>query len=95
MTVFGIDVVTGMGLVTPASDAGMYVRLGNPPDLDVDTPAWVITTHGWLNMLMGPTVESPTCAVIQGDWGNPLWFDTGNHVIGSVVATAFPEPSPL
>ena len=46
-------------------------------------------------MLLGPTVDSPTCVVVQGDWGHPYWYGTGNQRVGSVVVAPFPEPSPV
>ena len=83
----GIDKVTGMGLVSPARDAGKYAGLGTPPDidprLDTDPPAWVITTAtDWVTdpwELHGRPFRNPTCVVIQGVWAQPMWFVTGDR----------------
>jgi hypothetical protein len=94
---FGIEVVTGMALVTPGRDANKYAPIGNSPDIKTDLPAWVITTNGWLTLgpfAAGPA-ENPTCVVVVGDWSNPQWYITGDQKIGEVIVTPLPQPSPV
>jgi hypothetical protein len=96
----GIDVVTGMALITPGRDANQYAAIGNAPEIKTDKSAWVITTSGWLTLgvfAAGPA-ENPTCVVIDGDLDDPLWYITGNQMVGENIdqlVTPGPQPSPV
>lgn len=93
----GIDVVSGMALITPGRDANKYAPLGNSPDIKTDKPAWVITTTGWLTLGVfsaGPA-ENPTCVVVAEDWDNVQWYLTGNQMIDDNLVTPGPQPSAL
>lgn len=95
-SLFSLDVVTGMGLVTPGRDANRYAPIGNASEIKTDKPAWIITTEGWLTLgpfAAGPA-RNPTCFVVAGEWDDFAWFVTGDQQIGEAVVTPFPQPSP-
>ena len=93
---FGTGIVTGMGLVTPGRDANKYAPLGSAPEIQTDSPIWVITTNSdWISF---PTVNgelrNATCVVPAGDWGRATWFATGDVRIDNAVVTPKPELPP-
>lgn len=71
----GIGYVTGMGKVTPASDAVMYAGLDGAPAIRTSSPAWVITTSGWITLPLGAPMKDPTCVYVDG---LAHWYVTGD-----------------
>lgn len=94
--IYGIDIVTGMALVSPARNAPNYVPLGYSPLLQSDAAAWIITTSGWTTAPLAPgSIENGTCIVVDGDWGNANWYVTGNSEVGGVITTPQPQAAPV
>jgi hypothetical protein len=86
-----LDVVSGMGLVTPGFEANRYAPLGNAPEMGTDKGVWLITTNGWI---AGPggaieRIRNATCAVIDHDWQHANWYG-GDADTGSAIITAAP-----
>jgi hypothetical protein len=96
----GLKVVTGIGLIPAARDAGKYAPIGLPPGIDPElnnsSPVWVITTNASISTGLSPgLLINPTCIVPDGARTGAMWFVTGNTVDGSVIETPAPEPSPV
>lgn len=96
----GLKVVTGIGLIPAARDAGKYAPIGLPPGIDPElnnsSPAWVITTNASISTGLSPgLLINPTCVVPDGARTGAMWFVTGDTIDGSVIETPAPEPSPV
>jgi hypothetical protein len=91
----GIGLVNGMARITPGRDASKYAPLGYPPEYNIDGPVWVIATHGWIDLILGPRVRGATCVVIDGDWGRPAWRGGDEQLSDGRIATPEPEPAPV
>jgi hypothetical protein len=85
----GIDQISGMGLVAPASDAVKYVGLEGAPELQAPS-VWIITISGWLTVPVGISLKDATCVVASGVH---TWYATGDS-IGADGAIVTPMPLP-
>ena len=91
-TIYGIGIVTGMGLVTPGRDAGKYAPIGPAPELDTDKPLWVITTDAeWRSApLAAGEVRNATCVVEDVAGADSIWFVTGDERVDGIITTPVP-----
>ena len=89
-----LDQVAGMALLPSARRANDFAPFGPAPELKTDDPVWIIQMGGWITF-SGDKLESPTCVVVPGKWGGPLWFVTGRSTRDGVVRTPWPGPSPI
>lgn len=88
----GLDRVSGMGKVTPASAAVKYVALEGAPEIATAAPAWVITTSGWITLPLGRPMKDPTCVYVNGE---AYWYVTGDSIaIDGAVVTPMPVQTP-
>lgn len=88
----GIGTIAGIGRIDHASDAIHYARLtrGNP-ELQSDSPAWVVQFRGDIRLPGGRIYIDPTCIVVEG--GDGGFFGTGgvrDPVSGS-ASTPLPD----
>ena len=91
-----LDQVAGMALVPSARRADDFAPIGRAPELQIEDPIWIIQMRGWITFpFAGNELESPTCVVVGGKWGGPLWFGTGLLRRDGVVQTPWPGPSPI
>jgi hypothetical protein len=89
---YGIGIVSGMGLVSPGRNANRYAAIGNTPETQIDSPLWVITTSGNVELPLGGTLTDPTCIVAPGSTRR-LWLVTGPSVgTNGVSTTPMPQP---
>jgi hypothetical protein len=91
----GIDSVSGIGLIPRARDYAQFVALsGRSPELETDSPAWVIAVSGWVNAVMSQSFQNATCIVLDGKWDTANWYG-GDTLQGSVLVTAPPAEAPV
>jgi hypothetical protein len=64
-----LELVAGMALVPRARDVGKYMPTnGKEPELQSDTPVWLIQFKGELAHAHVGTVFNPVCMVMNGDY---------------------------
>jgi hypothetical protein len=78
----GLDIhrVAGMGKVTPGRNVTKYAPLAGTPEIATDEPLWVIVTDdAWITLGWDADGHrGATCTVPDGDWGQSIWFVTGD-----------------
>lgn len=81
---FGIDSISGMGLVPRARDVPRYVPLtGSELVLQTEDPAWVVSYEGVVEFPRGlGWARNPVCVVVHGI---PTVFAPEQHGRGEVV----------
>lgn len=76
-----------MGLVAHAKDVPRYIRaFGTEPELQSDSPAWVVQFKGRIDMGPGDWADNPVCLVVSGQ--PPVWYEPEGY--GSATATFTP-----
>jgi hypothetical protein len=86
-----VEMVSGMGKVSSASDLARYVPLtGREPQLKAAGPVWIITIRGDVPQpKIGEIWTDPTCIVTSDDFG---YFATGPVRNATTGAISRPEP---
>lgn len=91
----GIGLAVAMGLVPHAADVPKYAPFdGTEPELQSDSPAWVIRTKGVVSLPLAPDMIDPTCVVVNGV---ATWFSTGSieQPDGSMKTARPPKNAPI
>jgi hypothetical protein len=86
IALYGTDHVSGMGMISKASDLPHYVSLtGREPVLSFDGPAWIVAFKGQIAMpKLNEIWIDPVCVVVDSpDAGLSGFYATGGWVASS------------